>query len=493
MLARIPIRWRITLFHILTVLGIGTLFTIGMFAVFGIGVSDSVEQLARSRANEAARIVESTGSLTENDLVSLNRDGVFVIALDENGRVVSQIGSGVAEGAQSDSGFWPQVRTEGEGSGGQRRALFAAWNEEPHQGAYTYTEPVRANGSTIRVIETGTDYDQLDEPFVLWVALGFVGFGIIAFILTMIGSIFLVRYSLAPVTAIAKSASEISAADLSRRLPVRSGRDELGHLAVTFNALLDRLEAAFKDREEALAHQRRFVADASHELRTPLTSILGYAQMLRRWGLDHPEASTEAVARMEAEAIRMEALVDGLLQLARGDEAGPPLMADEDLAAVVRESTKIATGAEPIEPRITLRAPDAPVIAHINREAIRQVLGILLDNARKYSAPGATITVTIGDDDNAAIVAVTDTGPGIATEHHEHIFERFYRTDASRTTHGAGLGLAIARDIVARHCGSITVASEPGHGATFTVRLPLPASTQSVLPDQRLRVRSAVL
>jgi len=340
MLSRISIRWRIVLFHILTLLGLGALLTIGMFAVFGIAVSNSIEDLTSSRANEAARIVETTGTLTPDDLASLNRDGVFMIALDENGRVLSQIGAGVTEGSLTDSGIWRQVLAEDRERGGEDRALFTRWDNDS---AYTYTVPVHSEASDIRVIEAGVTYDRVGQDQFEWVTFAFVGFGILAFILITIGSIYLVRYSLAPVTAIAEAAAEIGAADLSRRLPVRSGRDELGHLATTFNALLDRLETAFTDREEALAYQRRFVADASHELRTPLTSIMGYTRMLRDWGLQHPEASAEAVARMEAEAVRMQSLVEGLLHRARGDEAGLGATAETDLGQLVLDAVDLAS------------------------------------------------------------------------------------------------------------------------------------------------------
>jgi two-component system OmpR family sensor kinase len=255
----------------------------------------------------------------------------------------------------------------------------------------------------------------------------------------------------------------------------------LGRLATTFNALLDRLETAFHDREEALAHQRRFVADASHELRTPLTSILGYARMLRKWGLDHPDASAEAVARMEAEATRMQSLVEGLLLLARGDEAGQVSLTREDLAAVVRDAIAAVPEVEPVGAKIAFQVRDTPLVVDLDRDAIQQVVGILVDNARKYSEPGDTIVVRVRRDADVAMIEVADSGPGIPPEHMDHIFERFYRADASRTTRGAGLGLAIARGIVERHGGTISVESTPGHGATFTVRLPItynPASLQ---------------
>ncbi len=467
------------MFHIVTMLGIAALLTLGMFAVFGIAVSNSIKATAESRANETARIVETTGALTDDDLASLNRDGVFIIALDAEGRVISQIGAGVTVGSTVDPGLWDEVLAADEGRGGEERSLFTRWDDEA---VYTYTEPVYSGESAIRVVEAGANYDQVGQSQFMWVTFAFLGFGILAFILITIGSISLVRYSLAPVTAIAEAAAEIGAADLSRRLPVRTGRDELGHLATTFNALLDRLETAFTDREEALAYQRRFVADASHELRTPLTSIMGYTRMLRDWGLQHPEASAEAVARMEAEAVRMQSLVEGLLHLARGDEAGPGATAETDLGQLVLDAVDLAPVAGRNGLGFDLQVPPSPVMALVDREAMLQVLGILLDNARKFSPPGGTIVVALEQAGEAVTVSVGDAGPGIAPEHQNRIFERFYRVDASRTTRGAGLGLAIAKDIVDRHGGAISVASEPGHGATFAVRLPLPPAPGRFTP-----------
>jgi two-component system OmpR family sensor kinase len=251
---------------------------------------------------------------------------------------------------------------------------------------------------------------------------------------------------------------------------VRSSRDELGQLATTFNELLDRLESAFQDREEALAHQRRFVADASHELRTPLTSILGYTRLLQGWGLAHPEASVEAVDRVQAEARRMQALVEGLLQLARGDEAGEIPLEDVDIGVIALEAVSDATTGD--SPAIALALPDEPLRARANAAAVRQVFGILIDNALTHAPAGGEIQVSVRADAGAVVFAVRDHGPGIPAEHQARIFERFVRLDQSRTTRGTGLGLAIANDIVAMHGGTISINSEPGEGATFTVRLP---------------------
>lgn len=479
MLARIPIRWRITLFHIITMLGIGGLMAIGLFAVFGIAVTNAVEQLATSRAIEAARIVETTGTLTETNLIALGRDGVSIIALDAEGRVVTQIGAGVAPGSVAEPGYWQDALATGEGQGGDERSMFTAWDDAA---MYTYTEPVHAD-TPIQVIEAGANYDRVGQSQYMWVTFAFVGFGILAFILITIGSVLLVRYSLAPVTAIAETAAEISAADLSRRLPVRPGRDELGYLAATFNDLLDRIETAFHEREALLESQRRFVADASHELRTPLTSILGYARMLRQWGLEHPEAAAEAVRHMESEARRMESLVEDLLHLARGDEGAPLVRAGWDLCEIAREAIANARPAAPDGVTIDAQLPGEALVAQVDAGGVQQVLGVLLDNALKYTPAGGIVSVSLVREGDDAVFTVADTGPGIPPEHRARVFERFARLEQSRTTRGAGLGLAIAKDIVQRHGGTIDVGGAPGQGARFTIRLPLNPHPDS-LPAQ---------
>jgi two-component system OmpR family sensor kinase len=169
--------------------------------------------------------------------------------------------------------------------------------------------------------------------------------------------------------------------------------------------------------------------------------------------------------------------------LARGDEAGTQHLARENLVEIVREAVVTASAVEPDRVRIATEVAAGPMWAMVDGDAFLQVGAILLDNARKYAPDESIIVVVLNREGDDAVLTVTDRGPGIAPEHHERIFERFYRVDASRTTRGAGLGLAIARDIVERHGGTLAVSSVPGHGATFTVRIPLdlkPGSTESV-------------
>lgn len=467
MLAWIPIRWRITLFHVLTLLAIAALLILGMFAVFGIAAENFVEAQATARSVEASRKLENQGTLSDADLVTLNRDSVFIIAIDAEGKVVSQIGSGLQPGEAAPSDLWQPVAETGEAVSTGERDVWDRWDDSAD---FVHTEPVGPNDEGIAFVAAGVNYDTVGQAQYMWVTFAFIGFGVVAFVLAVAGSFFLTRYSLAPVTAIARAAATISEEDLSQRLPVRSGRgDELDRLARTFNDLLARLETAFADREAALDYQRRFVADASHELRTPLTSIVGYTRLLQRWGTDRPAASAEALDHLHREAERMQRLVEGLLLLARGDEASGLVLAPADLGPIVLAATdEAATLGDAVA---LVVEGDGPWPVNIDTDAMRQVLGVLLDNARRH-APGAPVTFQLKEEGNEIVLEIADAGSGIAPDHLPHVFERFYRGDHSRTGRGAGLGLAIAHDLVTRQGGTIRVMSEVGEGTSFTIRFP---------------------
>ena len=249
-------------------------------------------------------------------------------------------------------------------------------------------------------------------------------------------------------------------------------KDEVGRLAATINGLLSRLEAAVARREEALSRQRRFAADASHELRTPLTSISGYAQMLEEWGLRDPETAREGVEAIRQESERMRRLVEGLLALTRGDEGAPLEIKDHDLAAVAEEVVQTARTAADAKIALSYLPPEQPVNAPFDRNRIRQVASIFLDNAVKYTPEGGKVTVRVRETNGWAALEISDTGAGIPEDQLPLIFERFYRADKARASSGAGLGLSIARQIADAHGGKIEVESKPGEGSTFTLLLP---------------------
>jgi signal transduction histidine kinase len=258
-------------------------------------------------------------------------------------------------------------------------------------------------------------------------------------------------------------------------------KDELGELTSTINALLGRLEEAFARREEAvlrleeeeaLGRERRSVADASHELRTPLTNIEGYAEMLDDWAANDPEMARQSIEAIREESGRMQRLVEELLSLARGDE-GPALeLAPQDLSAVTEEAMRIARVAAGDKVSLDYVSPEHAITATFDRNRIRQVLSILLDNAIKYTPQGGKATVRLRQFDGQVEVAVSDTGIGISEEDLPRVFERFYRADKARARGGAGLGLAIARQIADAHGGTMEVRSKEDEGSTFVLRIP---------------------
>ena len=329
-----------------------------------------------------------------------------------------------------------------------------------------------------RAVEAGKSYGSATASLRTLGAMLFAG-ALAVFLLSIGGAYLLARAALAPIDAVVNSARGITEGSLSRRLPVRNPEDEIGRLAATINDLLARLEVAFARRqkamarqEEALARQRRFVADASHELRTPLTSISGYAALLERKGGRDQRVTGASVKAIRRSSRRMEDLVEDLLCLAGGDEGAPMELRYQDLGAVAAGAVKTARAASQGKVSILYAPPVSPVRANFDRTRIEQALGILLDNAVKYTPQGGEVAVTVSEHDGWVDLEVSDTGIGIPKDQIPLIFERFYRTDEARTAGGSGLGLSIAWQIAEAHGGAIAVESKLDEGSTFVLRLP---------------------
>ena len=294
-------------------------------------------------------------------------------------------------------------------------------------------------------------------------------------VLATLGLVFwwVLRLGVHPIEDMADTADAIAAGDLSRRVTPPSERTEAGRLGHAFNAMLERIQQAFREREASEERVRRFAADASHELRTPLTSIVGYAELYRAGGLRGEDELAGAMGRVEQEGHRMAALVEDLLQLARLDEHRPAertrLRLDELVAGAVRD-------ARAVEPDRPITDDISPVVVEADEAQLRQVVGNLLANARVHTPPGTPVHVSVGARDGTAVLVVADEGPGMDRSTAAKVFDRFYRADPSRSrgaaAGGSGLGLAIVDAIVSAHGGRVGIASSPGRGATFTVELP---------------------
>lgn len=252
----------------------------------------------------------------------------------------------------------------------------------------------------------------------------------------------------------------------------------MGQVGSALNRLLDHVGDALEARHASETQVRQFVADASHELRTPLAAIRGYAELSRRSRQPVPDEIAHVLRRVESQAQRMTALVEDLLLLARLDAGRPLAHEPVDLTMLVVDAVSDAHAAGPRHDwRLDL--PEEPVTITGDGQRLQQVLANLLTNARTHTPEGTRVTVGVGRDDHAALLTVTDEGPGIPAELQPHIFERFARGDGSRSREAGstGLGLSIVHAVVTAHGGTVSVHSAPGR-TEFTVRLPATAVPQ---------------
>ncbi len=287
----------------------------------------------------------------------------------------------------------------------------------------------------------------------------------------------LLSRALAPITRLTRTARDVErTADPSRRVPVPDTGDEVAELAQTLDRMLQRLEAERAAREDTLARQRDFVADASHELRTPLTSVLANLELLDEvLEGEQQEAANSALRSSQ----RMRRLVSDLLILARADAHQQPQSRPVDLSQVAIE---VAAEVEPVLGEHTLRLDtDAVLIDGVRDQLHRMVLN-LIANAVEHTPPGSLIGLRVRSHDGLALLVVEDDGPGVPIELRERIFDRFVRAtgDRGRTT---GLGLAIVRAVARAHGGDVQLDESPGGGARFTVTLPQSASQREPLAD----------
>ncbi|MBL8056089.1 MAG: HAMP domain-containing protein [Anaerolineales bacterium] len=267
-----------------------------------------------------------------------------------------------------------------------------------------------------------------------------------------------------PVEALTAAAGQLAAGDLGQRVVVR-GQDELAALGRAFNGLADSLA-----RTEQL--RRQLVNDVAHELRTPLTNLRGYLEAVRD-GLLQP--TPEVVASLSEEAALLGRLVDDLQDLALA-EAGQLRLVRRPVALAELAQSSAAALAPRLAPgqMIRIDVPDGLPELDGDPERLGQVLRNLLVNAVEHSPAGGEIRISAGRRGALVAVSVSDMGEGIPAEHLPHVFERFYRADPARarTTGGAGLGLAIVRQLVEAHGGTIQAASAVGRGSTFTFTVP---------------------
>jgi len=299
----------------------------------------------------------------------------------------------------------------------------------------------------------------------------FLILGLIALITIAMAARWIIALGLKPLEAVEDTAEAIAAGDLSARLPAAKPDTEVGRLTTSLNTMLARIEESFTARVESENKLRRFVADASHELRTPLTAIRGFAELHRQGAVVGEEKTKELINRIEKESVRMSSLVEDLLLLARLDQSRELAKEPVDLNTLITEAVASARAAGPNHPiEIKLEASEIFVLGDSQR--IHQVIANLLANARTHTPNGTEISITAMQGVSETTIAVSDKGPGLSKADQDRIFERFYRADPSRVRNsgeGSGLGLSIVDAVMKAHGGYVSVKSEVGRGATFTL------------------------
>ena len=294
-----------------------------------------------------------------------------------------------------------------------------------------------------------------------------VGLTVVVLFLALIGSRYVCRKALAPVTKMAEAAGAMGASDLAERLPVPASRDELAHLGRAFNDLLDRLGEAF-------SRERQFAGEASHQLRTPLAALIGQVEVaLRR---ERPAEEYQRVLQaVLGQSQRLQRVVEALLFLARSEgEAGLVGFETIDLSRWVLERLLTWNENSRTEDLVLESGMETSASASIHPDLFGELFDALIDNALKYSSPGTQVVVRTGSTDRDVWVEVEDRGSGVAVEDLPHLFRPFFRSDSARKLGipGAGLGLAVATRIATAHGGSIAVETVPEEGSRFRIRLP---------------------
>lgn len=292
---------------------------------------------------------------------------------------------------------------------------------------------------------------------------------------------FMARRAMSSVEEVTRTARAISASDLVQRVPVLGTADEIDRLAVTFNDMLDRIQTLVTETKE-------MTENIAHDLRSPLTRIRGMAELALTNGKAIDEYEAAAASTVE-ECDRLLDMINTMLYISQTEAtAGQQMTEEVDMRRLVRDACELFQPvAEDKDVQLVVRI-DTDVTVRGGLQALQRMLANLIDNAVNYTPAGGSVTVSIGSEQNLAVLMVRDTGIGIDPEDLPHIFRRFYRCDRSRARPGTGLGLTLAEAVVKAHRGRITVTSTPNAGTTFTVTLPCVPPNNLSYPPTKITV-----
>jgi heavy metal sensor kinase len=462
----LSLRVRLTLWYG-TALGlILIVFAFVLYGVMARGLKDQVDRSLEEAAAAAVRALEQRGVGPFLPFDDLAAEFPELAVLDKFFQIFSPAGKITIQSPNIGRRDIPLSRTALEAALNGQATLESARfrGESPIR---LVSVPIRRGGALVNIVQVGTSLQAVEESLRRLLVILLVTMPV-ALILALAGGWFLAGRALRPVDAITLAARRIAAGDLTQRLTAPRSPDEIGRLASTFNDMIARLDASFKE-------VRRFSADASHELRTPLTVMKGETELaLRR---PRPAEDYRLVLESNLEEIdRLTQIVDELLFLSRADlgqvtmESLPVRL--DALVKDIQQQASVLGQEQGME--IVARTVESSTVLG-DELRLRELLLNLVDNAVKYSRPGGKVELTLLREGNTARLSVADHGIGIPPEALPRIFDRFFRADGARAhaPQGTGLGLAICKWIAEAHHGRIEVQSAVGEGSRFTVVLPV--------------------
>jgi heavy metal sensor kinase len=468
----LPIRVRLTLWYsallATIIVSLGTFLVLQLRADLREAIDDEVrtnsgaivhavaDETQESVAGEPADVAGDASAFQDAARASLPLSSGAQV-LDERGQVLARYGAVAAAE--------PLVTTQQQRAAlaGASRTFTGRLGDEGQR--YRVKATAFRDRGQVRILVVALSLQRVEEMVQRVLVLLLIA-GPVALAAATLAAYWLARKSLRPVEQMTSDAQEIGTGRLHERVALPAAHDEIGHLAVTLNAMLDRIERGVTDRH-------RLVADASHELRTPLAVMRAELDVSLRAD-ELPPAAREVLESVGEEVDRMRRTVDNLLALAEADEGRLELL-------TVRVSLRqaIEDAARPLRllaaaKEVSLRVEGGRWEAQADPQRLHLALTNLIENAIKFTPPGGSVHVTSWRHEGEVGVAVSDEGPGIAAEDREHLFDRYYRVDSARGHNigGSGLGLAICREVALAHGGRLWVDSELGGGSVFSLALP---------------------
>ena len=459
---KLPIRVRLTAWYAALLAAI--LIGLSTFLVLQLraDLEDTVEREVNAGSTQIARAYASEGAADFRDTSStvLPHGSSAAQVIAPGGRVLVSYGEPVSRRL-----IVPKESIAA-ALGGERQSLTVKLGAHRFR---TAVRPVQRNGRerVLVVAESLRHVDESVDKVLLLLLLGLPA----ALAATTIAGWWLARKALRPVEQMTLKAEQIGIDRLHERIEQPRAHDEIGHLAVTLNAMLDRLE-------RGVAEKHRLITDASHDLRTPLAAMRAELDVSLMDETLAPSAR-EVLESTREEVDRMSRIVENLLTLARADEGRLELLTTQvDLAEAIEAAVR------PLRPLATAKGLRLEVNgehceANADPQRLHQALTNFVENAIKFSEPGGEVCVSAWRANGEVGVTVTDSGPGIPANAREQVFDRFYRADPARGRDGSGsgLGLSICREVADAHGGRVWVESEEGEGSSFSLALPASRST----------------